>query len=232
MNNLKVLIVEDDILIAEHIKDFLEIFGLPNVFMAHTKKTALEMMELIRPDLALLDINLNDQQEGIQIAKWIDEGLRCPYIFLTANSDLLVVQKAVSTKTAAYITKPIKQADLFAAIQLALKVSPAEEEKYLVVKDSHSTVKVLLNDILYVESSGNYIQIFTKKGKIICRQSLEWARDQLPSHQFIQTHRSFIVNSHQLSRVSYKTAFVGNTEVPISKSYYSRILEFVRTKKT
>lgn len=228
MHSIKVLIVEDDILIAEHIKDLLEVFGLPNVFMAHTKKNAIEILNLIKPDLALLDINLHGQLEGIELAKMIDETNQCHYIFLTANSDLLVIQKAINTKTAAYITKPIKQADLFAAIQLALKVSPSEEEKHLLVKDSFSTVKIPLTDILYIESNGNYIQIITKKEKITCRQSLEWAREQLPTYQFIQSHRSFIINTYHIKRVTSKTVYLEECEVPISKSNYGKLLEFIQ----
>ncbi len=231
MNSLKVLIVEDDILIAEHIKDFLELFGFSNIYLAHTRNNAAKLIHLIHPQLVLLDINLHGQQEGIDLAKMIDETIHCPYIFLTANSDLLVIQKAVNTKTAAYITKPIKQADLFAAIQLALKISPAEEEKHLLVKDGLSTVKIYLNDILYVESQGNYIQISTKKEKITCRQSLEWVKEQLPAYQFIQTHRSFIINSYHIQKLTYKAAYVNDKEVPVSKSNYARILEFMRLKK-
>ncbi len=231
MSSIKVLIVEDDILIAEHIKDLLENFGLPNVFMAHTKKNALEILNLIKPELVLLDINLAGQLEGIQVAKIIDETIHCPYIYITANSDLLVIQKAINTKTAGYITKPIKQADFFAAIQLALKVNPTEEEKHLLVKDSYSTVKIRLNDILYIESNGNYIHIFTKKEKITCRQSLEWAKEQLPAYQFIQTHRSFIINSYQIKKVTYKSVYLEEIEVPISKSNYAKIIEFIQAKK-
>lgn len=231
MSSIKVLIVEDDILIAEHIKDLLENFGLPNIFMAHTKKNAIEILNLIKPELVLLDINLSGQLEGIQLAKIIDETIHCPYIYITANSDLLVIQKAINTKTAGYITKPIKKADFFAAIQLALKVNPTEEEKYLLVKDSYSTVKIRLNDILYIESNGNYIHIFTKKGKITCRQSLEWAKEQLPAYQFIQTHRSFIINSYQIKKVTYKSVYLEEIEVPISKSNYAKIIEFIQAKK-
>lgn len=230
MNNIKVLIVEDDILIAEHIKDFLEIFGFKTIFMVHTKKNAIEMLNYIKPDLVLLDINLKGPLDGIELATLIDETLHCPFIFLTANSDLLVVQKAINTKTAAYITKPIKQADLFAAIQLALKVNQTEVENHLLVKDSFSTVKIPINDILYIESNGNYIQIITKKEKITCRQSLEWALEQLPSYQFIQTHRSFIINSFHISRITYKTVYFDEKEVPISKSNAAKVLEFIQTK--
>ena len=230
MHSTKVLIVEDDILIAEHIKDFLEIFGLSNIFMAHTKKNAIAMLGLVKPDLALLDINLHGQLEGIDLAKLIDETNQCHYIFLTANSDLFVIQKAVNTKTAAYISKPIKQGDLFAAIQLALKVSPNEDEKHLLVKDSSSTVKIQLADILYIESNGNYIQIVTGKEKITCRQSLEWAKEQLPAYQFIQTHRSFIINTYHIKKVTNKTVYLGDKEVPVSKSNYAKIVEFIQAK--
>jgi two-component system response regulator LytT len=92
-------------------------------------------------------------------------------------------------------------------------------------------VKIPLNDILFIESNGNYIQVVTKKEKITCRQSLEWAREQLPAYQFIQTHRSFIINSYHIKRVTYKTVYLEDIEVPVSKSNYARILEFLQAKK-
>jgi DNA-binding LytR/AlgR family response regulator len=113
---------------------------------------------------------------------------------------------------------------------LALKISPVEQEKHIYVKDGCSTIKISLNDILYIESDKNYIHIFTKKEKITCRYSLEWIMQRLPPCQFIQTHRSFIINSYHIKKLTYKTVYLEEGEVPISKSNYARMLEFIKTK--
>ncbi len=135
MNSLKVLIVEDEILIAEHIKDHLIQFGVQQISMAHNKEAALTMLESEKPNLVLLDMHLQHPLDGLELAKLIDTELKLPYIFITANSDMLVIKEAVQTNATAYITKPIKQSDLFAAIQLSLKSGSISTEKHLLIKD-------------------------------------------------------------------------------------------------
>src|SRR5450432_1106483 len=115
MSAAKILIVEDEVLIAEHIKDYLLSFGMKEVFLAHNKRLALQAFVHIKPDLVLLDLHLEQPLDGIELAKIIDETVQTPYIFITANADRLIIQEAVGTKAVAYITKPLKKSDLFAA---------------------------------------------------------------------------------------------------------------------
>ena len=230
MSGAKILIVEDEVIIAEHIKDYLTSFGMNEVFLAHTKSIAIQAIDFIKPDLVLLDLHLETPLDGIELAKYIDSTRKIPYIFITANADRLVIQEAVQTTAAAYISKPVKKNDLFAAVQIALKSNVSLEEKCLLVKDSGSALRVPLNEILYIESNGNYIDIHTKKQKIISRQSLEWAEDQLPDHHFIRVHRSFIVNIKSVLRTTVRSLFIGEIEIPISRTNASKIMEYLRSK--
>jgi len=231
MSAAKILVVEDEVLIAEHIKDYLKSFGLNDVSLVHNKKNALQAIDHIQPDLVLLDIRLQGAMDGIELAKLIDEKGHVPYIFITANADLLVIQQATYTKAAAYITKPIKKSDLFAAIQIALKPAESEEVKCLQVKDSGSTLSIPHRDILYIESSGNYIIIYTKAKKTIVRLSLEWAELELPDNQFMRIHRSYIVNLRAVQRINSKSVFIGEMEIPISRANISKISDFLSKKK-
>ncbi len=229
MSPLKILIVEDEILIAEHIKDLLNSFGMENVFLADTKDTALELIDAIKPDLILLDMHLENEMDGLDIAKTIDETLETPYIFITANSDKLVIQQAVQTRAASYITKPLKISDLFAAIQIALKTPPSIETKCLLVKNEGSTLRLPVLDIMYIESHGNYIHIYSKKGKTMSRQSLEWAEEQLLNRIFLRVHRSFLVNANYVSRINAKSLFIAETEIPISRTITTEVMNFFKS---
>lgn len=229
MSAAKILVVEDEVLIAEHIKDYLNSLGLDQVLLVHNKNHALQAIDHIKPDLVLLDIHLQDPLDGIELAKLIDERSQVPYIFITANADLLIIKKATHTKAAAYITKPIKKTDLFAAVQIALKSIDSKEVKFLQVKDNGSTVRIQHTDILYIESSGNYINIHTKTEKILSRQSLEWAQEQLPEHQFLRVHRSFIVNTAVILRINTKSLLIGEKEIPISRTNNASILKILKT---
>lgn len=228
MNSLKVLIVEDEILIAEHIKDHLMQFGIQQISMAHNKEAALTMLESEKPNLVLLDMHLQAALDGLDLAKHIDSEIHVPYIFITANSDMLVIKEAVQTNAAAYITKPIKQSDLFAAIQLSKKTGAGSNEKHLLIKDGYSVQKILIDDIQYVESNGNYLNIITKQQKHLCRQSMEWLQTQLPEAQFMRIHRSYFVNLYLVQKANSKFVYLNNLELPISRTYLPKVQEYLK----
>lgn len=228
MKNIKILIIEDEVLIAEHIKDYLTGFGFGQIYLAHSKNTAIQAIEHIAPDLILLDLHLQAPKDGLDIAKYIDARENPPYIFITANADIFIVQEAIQTKAFGYITKPIKKVDLFANVQIALKSAIKPSTAFLMVKENNETVKLNYDDILYIESNSNYITIYTKNKKIITRQSLEWAELQLAKSQFIRIHRSFIINLHAVERMSAKSVYINQTEIPVSRTHSAKIGEYIK----
>jgi two-component system response regulator LytT len=231
MSNIKVLIIEDEVLIAEHLKHYLTSFGFTEVFLAHTKKTGLQLIDHLNPGLVLLDLHLQQPRDGLDIAKIIDEKGETPYIFITANADMLIIQEATHTRAASYITKPIKKADLFASIQIALKSTAKPETSFLLIKENNTNVKLNFDEILYIESSSNYIVVFTKTQKIITRQSLEWAENELPENQFMRVHRSYLVNLAAVQRTNAKSVFIGDTEIPISRTNVAKMSDYLTKKK-
>ena len=151
MSSIKILIVEDEVLIAEHLKHYLLGFGFSEVFLAHTKKMAIQLIDLLHPDLILLDLHLQQPRDGLDIARIIDEKGKTPYIFITANADMLIIQEATHTGAMSYITKPIKKADLFASVQIALKLKAQPETSFLLIKENNTNLKLNFDDILYIE---------------------------------------------------------------------------------
>lgn len=228
MKNIKILIVEDEILIAEHIKDYLLSFGFSQISMAHTKKTALEAIACLETDLILLDLHLQQPKDGLDIARHIDQTKKCPYIFITANADVLIIQEAIQVNASGYITKPVKKADLFATIQLVLKTKIAPEYTFLLIKENNTTTRIPTDEILYIESNSNYIHIFTKKQKIVARHSLEWAEVNLPEHKFKRIHRSYIINLMAVQKLSSRFVYINEVEIPISRTNAMKIAEFTK----
>jgi two-component system response regulator LytT len=231
MSNIKILVIEDEVLIAEHLKHYLVGFGFSEVFLTHTKKQAIQLLDHISPDLVLLDLHLQEPKDGMEIARIIDERGEPPYIFITANADLLVIQEAMHTKAVSYITKPVKKTDLFAAIQIALKSKAKPEASFLLIKESNSNLKLSFDDILYIEGNSNYINIFTKTQKVITRQSLEWAELELPEHLFMRIHRSYLVNLRAVQRTNAKSVFIGETEIPISRTNVAKMSDYLMKKR-
>lgn len=167
-NFTNILIVEDEVLIAEFLKDVLVSFGFQKLRLAHNSTTAFLEIEKYRPDLILLDIRMKTKLEGILIAEKINENYQIPFIFITAHSDTEILEKALTTNPKGYITKPFKKVDVFAAIQLAVKKNENEKEiPMLVFKDNHSQISISTSEILYAKIEGNYLDIVTEKKPIL-----------------------------------------------------------------
>ena len=87
-------------MIAELIKNYLVSFGFSEIFLAHTKKQAIQLIDYVNTDLILLELHLQMPKDGIDLTKIIDERGGPSYIFIAANADILIVQEAIQTKAA------------------------------------------------------------------------------------------------------------------------------------
>lgn len=120
MSEIKVLVVEDEPLIAEDIREFLTNVDYDVVAVAHNKEAALKSLKNSCPDIVLLDINLDHSMDGIDIAHQINTHYQLPFIYLTSYSGKAVVSDAKQTRPMGYIVKPFDEADLYTAIEVAL----------------------------------------------------------------------------------------------------------------
>lgn len=219
MDNIKILIVEDEILIAEDLKDDLESFGINQIKMAHDVDEALQQIRLGNPDLVLLDIRLEKGKEGLDIGRYLKNEKLIPFIYITAHSDMSLINEMVETKPSAYITKPFKKSDLFAAIGLAQETIKKNTLNNISIKDGYNTVRIQQDDIFFIESDGNYIILHTKSKKYMLRKSLDSIMKDLDDTRFIKIHRSYIVNKNHVRRYSSKSLKINMQEIPISRTY-------------
>lgn len=120
MAPLKIMIVEDEIIVAKDIQRILKKMGYEAFDPYAQGKKALDAIEKLNPDLILLDINLKSSElDGIQVAEQIHQNYRIPFIFLTAFSDKATLDRAKQTEPYAYIIKPFEEADIRTAIEIA-----------------------------------------------------------------------------------------------------------------
>lgn len=117
----KILIVEDESIIALNIKEILMSFGYTVVGIAANSEKAFRLVESKHPDLILMDITLQDREDGIMLAEKISEQISVPIVFLTANDKNQTIDKAITVKPYGYILKPFKDVELKTAIEIALK---------------------------------------------------------------------------------------------------------------
>jgi DNA-binding NarL/FixJ family response regulator len=120
MSQIRVLIVEDDPVIAADIAQCLQTLDYAVCGKAFTMTKARHLLDISYPDIVLLDINLNGKQEGIDLAKEIREKYKIPFIFLTSYADKNTIREAKLVQPAGYIVKPFDEQDLYAALEIAL----------------------------------------------------------------------------------------------------------------
>lgn len=234
MSKLKVLVVEDEIIIADNICNALRDLGYETLEPAINYTEALIAIEKEKPDIAILDIHLSGKKTGIDIAKKIRASYSFPFIFLTSNSDKITLNLAKEVMPPAYLIKPFSKQELYTSVEIALhnfseSVKEAETQKAknkeaLFIKEKGAYKKVYFEDILYFQSAHVYIEVILKNNqKILVRTSLTKILNKL-NDSFLRIHRRYIVNTIYLSQISHTTLMVLNEELPIGKKYKDDVI--------
>lgn len=216
MNKIKILIVDDEILISEDLMDILVSLGFESIELAHDKDEAIFKLGSFHPDIALLDIRMEKEFDGLEIGEYINANNKIPFIYITAHSDVETIKQIVKTKPAGYITKPFKKSDLFAAINLA---GYKQSDRKVIIKDGYKNIVIDYNDIEYIECEGNYITVFCTGKKLVSRQSIDRFLQELDETIFFKIHRSYVVNLKKVTKFSKKELHIADTVLPISRSF-------------
>lgn len=120
MTNIKVLIVEDETLVAEDIAANLRNINFEVAGIAYSSEKALDMLALRHPDAVLLDINIRGTKDGIELAEIINDKYKIPFIYLTSYSDKTTIERAKVTMPYGYIVKPFDERDLLTSLEMAV----------------------------------------------------------------------------------------------------------------
>jgi DNA-binding LytR/AlgR family response regulator len=241
MHKIRILIVEDEMLIAANIAMQLENYGYEIVGIIPRGEEALKVVANEQPDLVLMDINLKGEMDGIQTAIAMQKIGKIPVIYLTANTDDAHFNRAKATNPYAFISKPFKKLDLQHAVELAVERilrennEPKTEQNKLVlddrifVKQNDLMCKILISDILYLEADRNYCQVYTKDKNYLLVNTLRNMEDKLPAETFQRIHRSFIVNLNFVNEFNHSNITVGSKILPLSKELRPELMARLRT---
>ncbi len=210
MNEIKIGVVEDEMIIAKSIVSTLLALHYKVSEPASNYKEAIDMIEAEQPDLLLLDINLGGQKDGIDVAMYARQNCSLPIIFLTANSDKDTIQRAKVVKPDAYLVKPFNKEDLYAAIEIAInnfQVNNQPEETQsptILFKDGHDFVSVDWSKITFIESETNYLKIHIENERtVVTRSTLTEMQKMLPSQHFTLIKRGTIVNHRYVKKIGF-----------------------------
>jgi len=136
-----VFIVEDESIVANDIRDALQHLGYEVMGIAKSGEIALEKIGEAKPDLILMDIHLAGKMDGIETAGKIRETYHIPVVYLTANSDTPVLDRAKATEPYGYILKPFSDQDLKSTIEIALHKFRTDEQ----IRDREQLIRSLVN---------------------------------------------------------------------------------------
>jgi len=249
MESAKILICEDEFIIAYDLSNLLKAEGYDVVGSVDNGLDAVRIANEKKPDLILMDINLGTGMNGIEAASIIRESADIPLIFITAYSNRAVFDQAKSVLPNAYLVKPFTEQNLVAAIEMALynfehqkKVNSVEEQmerhkpaqndylikNYFLIKTGNKLNTISFTDVQYLEAEGSYTEIYTDQMKFIISRNLQNILKLLPKESFIRTHRSFAVNSHYIDNIKEFSITIGNKSIPCSRSYRENLKQIKR----
>jgi len=217
----KVLIVEDEVLISEHLKRIVENSGYRTLEICGDYAEAMDLLKTETPDIAFLDIRMNGVDEGVEVAKHL-RALGIPFIFITSFSDKETLQNAVKQQPLGYVLKPFTKDE----IQEHLKV--LEEEvvgNFITVGSVNNKERIPIKDIQWLRSENVYVEIQCVDKLHVHRGKLNEIHASLPQHLFARTSQSYVVNLSHVSSISSDIVFLGDNEVPLSKKYKKAVFE-------
>lgn len=224
---MKCIIIEDEIPAQKILKNFIA--KIPSLELVATFKAAIEANSFLNTesvDVAFLDINLPDMS-GIDFIKTIKNP---PAIIMTtAYSEYAVTSFELDT-IVDYLVKPFSFDRFLKAINKARErvevpeIISVDNEETIFLNVDKTLHKIVLNEILYIESERNYITVVTENQRLSYIDSLKNWNAKLPENTFIQVHKSFIINSLFVNKISGNTLFIKENKIPIGRTYKQDLL--------
>lgn len=242
---IKILIVEDEMVIAANISLQLTTLGYEVTGILARGEEALTKIKQNQPDILLMDISLKGAIDGVETVKLMQNEYTIPVIYLTANFDDTNFNRAKGTNPYAFISKPFIKLDLQRAIELTISRMVSENSlensskqentaafilsDFIFVRHQNKMVKVHIKDILYIEAERNYCRIYSIKKEYLLVMTLKDMEAKLPHQHFIRVHRSFIVNISQIDEVANNHIVITKKVIPISKTLKEKLLKRLQT---
>ena len=249
MSKTKILIVEDESIVAKDIQFSLNKLGYAVCGIASSSDKAIDLAGKEQPDLVLMDIMLKGDINGIDTALKMKELFTVPVIFLTAYADEATLEKAKIAEPYGYIIKPFKEVDLQTTIEVAVYKHGKEQairrerdflysivenkdasSDFIFVKSNSKLVKLRTADIFYVEALKDYVVIHTSDTRFTIHSTMKDIETKLGMSDFVRVHRSFIVRMDKIASIEYPNLTLEKDKkvIPIGGSYRDELNNRIR----
>ncbi len=225
----RIVIVEDEALIADHLALLLQDLGYEVIAIVDDANDLFESLSGTNVDLVLLDIQINGALDGVDISHILNSKYEIPFVFISSNTDDKTLDRVKHTNPAGFISKPFKVEQLRSVLALIPSgEKPTKEvalESHFFVKDGLGHVRVAYEDVLYAKADDNYTHLYTSDKRYVLSATLKKTEEQLASYGFVRCHRSYLVNIKKIERLGGNFVQIGKDEIPVSESLRKNILE-------
>jgi two-component system LytT family response regulator len=202
---IKTLLIDDEPLALLELQAMLKKHtDIDVIDTAENTATALEKINILRPQLIFLDINMPGKS-GFDLLEELDDAPLV--VFVTAYDQFAI--KAFEVNALDYILKPVNTERLSEAIEkikkqlslLKAKDNQLSIDKRIFIKDGDNCHFVPLADVFLIESVGNYARVFYQNKKPLLHKSLNYLEERLPDTHFFRTDRQHIINIHFIKNI-------------------------------
>lgn len=236
---IKCLLVDDEPLALNVLEEYIKnISEFEIIAKCENAVEAFEILRNQRIDLIFLDIQM-PMLSGVQFLKSIDNPPKV--IFTTAYKEYAI--EGFELDVLDYLVKPISFDRFLKAVGKYFKlVTPVAssvtltqksflDDQYLLVKVNKKLVKIILSEILFIESIKDYIKIHLKNKTVITKMYISEIEEKLPSDLFLRIQRSFIVAINKIDSFSPNCIEINEHEIPIGRSYKNLVFKNLMDKK-
>jgi DNA-binding LytR/AlgR family response regulator len=233
---IRCLIIDDEPPAREIIRRYVQ--EVPTLILSGECANAIQALTVLQQhsvDLLFLDIRM-PQLNGTDFIKTLKNPPKV--IFTTAYSEYAL--EGYELDVVDYLMKPIRFDRFLKAVNKAFPLSTSspeikayeteineekKNESFVYFRADRKMVKVMLDDILYIESMKDYIKVFTLHGVIITKQSISSVEAMLPGKLFVRTHRSFIVAINKIKSFTNEIIEINREDIPIGKLYRNGVMK-------
>ena len=230
----KILIAEDDSVVAKNLSITLEERGYIILGISESGEELLQQLSNKTPDIVIMDINLAGLMDGIEVAALVKSKTNIPVLYLTSDRDISTLERAKLTNPDGYLIKPFDDDELVSAIEIALhrhhlventKESTVVSDSHLFVKVRNRLEKLKFEEVQFIEANDIYSNLVASNNNYILSYSLKLLEDKLPKATFMRVHRSYIVNVDHINAIEDNYILIADKNIPIGKTYREELMK-------
>lgn len=231
---IRYLIIDDEHIAHDIIKGYCDM--VPNMLLMKHCYDALEALDYLRTnsiELIFLDLNM-PKLKGFEFLRTLSNPPKV--IVTTAYKEYAL--EGYELEIADYLLKPFSFERFLMAVNKAFRtkentpiknqLAENQKAKYVFLYSDKKYIQVKVADILYIEAAGNYSKVVIINNSILVREKISDMLDKIPSEQFVQVHKSFVVAKEHISSVDGNRILIADEMVPIGKFYRANIVEWLK----